>query len=643
MKATEIQRLVDELTRWEKDMRPLRDEWDLMWRAWRVTPPTPAGEIPRTGETVNPYMAQVSVPYRLHAVETLIPRVLGDDPKIRYRARDHDEDNGAAAILSLVVQNQLEDCCFDLTSRDVVRQAMVTGYSPAKIGWRRGMKPRTETITTRHDAPNLPGQPSFQVESERTDMQVSFNEPFVEYVDCYDFVYPLSAATIQSAPAVWQRRWVSLDYLKMMEKAGRYGAKVGGEAVSKVGIYDQHEYANSRRDRLATQGLHPQTPEAEDSDAVVELWERWSGDRLIALANPRADHVLLRDVPHIFRHGRKPFADFTPIPVPGQIHGIGIVRVIYDLNEHLDTHRRQQLDAMAYILNPMWEATENTDTTTLRAGPGEVVIVEELGAGIRPLIAPEVNFAAAASMEQRIYEDMQRTSGALTYLDGTGAGETATGVATISQEGNKRITEMVKVFNKRFMRELAIQLMELNLQFVDESIAVDLSRDQQSLDAWNAYLEGKTLPAGLLGGLRQKITGQDAYQPVSGIAEVQPDQIRPNGRLDPIPEVGVDIQQNLVQRRSDAVQMSQVIEPLLASPQAGIDVKHLADYLMERMGVEKVDRNRILSADPSENLAYQQATQSNGSSGPSGDTLPTGNVVGAPGVAGPSGPPQVAQ
>ena len=46
---------------------------------------------------------------------------------------------------------------------------------------------------------------------------------------------------------------------------------------------------------------------------------------------------------------------------------------------------------------------------------------------------------------------MQAVTGAFDYLSGVNPGgvQTATGVATVTQEGNKRIPEMIDVFSER--------------------------------------------------------------------------------------------------------------------------------------------------------------------------------------------------
>jgi len=613
--------------RCEHDLRPLREEWDLMWRAWRITPPEPATtdtiegrQINRRGSVpLNPFLASFTVPYRFHAVETLLPRILGDDPKITYEARDHDEDDPVAKIMSCLVQEQLEDMDFDLEVRDFIRQALITNYSVAKVYWNRETHMQTRTVTSTVPDEKIHGV-SYNLEQDAQEVVVDVNEPGFEVVDVRDFVWPLTSKSIQKAPFVWQRRWVTRGYLEAMQQAGHY------QNVNDIGLVDATtEWANSRREQLDQQKLSVSAPtrQKKDPEDIIEIWERWTNTHVHVLADPRGSNILLRDEASPFHHGRKPFVDYTPIPVIGQHHGMSIVRTIYDLAEDLDTKRRQVADALTYILNPMWYITDSVDRTQLVAEPGGIVQGDTPEDAPIPMINPQIDFAAFGQYESRVYDDMQRTSGASTWLDGTAglSSTSATGVATVVQEANKRLTEMVKVFDRRSMRELARQMWRNNEQFLDEGIAVDLSKDPSAAQAFQAYIEEAQQTDGV---------------PPNGIAKVPPELLRSDGRLRPVPIVGQDYEMSKQQKTSDAVQLGAAIAPgIPVLAQQGFDFKAFYAYLMEEMGVPKDVRDAVNAAPPPQALPLGGVPSPNG--GPGGDNLPSGLPPGAPGVPGPSG------
>jgi hypothetical protein len=593
-----------------------------MLRAWRITPPEPASQETIEGRQVNhgdnplnPFLASFTVPYRFHAVETILPRILGDDPKISYEARDHDRDDPVAKIMTCLVQEQLEDMDFDLKARDFVRQALIKNYSVAKVYWRKETQQTTKHVTQQHTDPEYPGV-KYQTEVEQPDYVTLVDEPGFEVVDVRDFVWPLTANTIQSAPAVWQRRWVLRSYLMRMEAAGFY------HDISKVGAADAtSQWRKSRERELDTQNLTPTQPadrDVQDPDDLIEIWERWTNDHLYVIADPRGDAVAIRDEPSPFSHGRKPFVDYAPIPVLGQLHGISIVRTIYDLAEDLDTKRRQFSDNITMGLDRMWAAVRGeVDEADLVRRPGGVVWMESADS-LTPLAPAQIDLAGFAQYESRVYDDMQRTSGASTYLDGTAlANQSATGVATIVQEGNKRLTEMIKVFDRRAMRELARQMFKNNEHFLDEGVAVDLSKDPQAAQAFQEYIRERQ--------------GEEGTAP-NGITRVSSEMLRPEGRLRPISVVGQDYEVSKQQKQSAAVQLGAAIAPFVpVLLQQGWDFKAFADYMMEEMAVPDDVRNAVKAAPP------PPPAPPPAPSGPSGENLPTGLAQGAVGAPGPAG------
>src|SRR5262249_38977489 len=151
------------------------------------------------------------------------------------------------------------------------------------------------------------------------------------------------------ADAVWQRCWVTMDELLEMQRKGFY---------SNVSDVKPLTGADRRKDlaqRFAAQGLNPSEP-PEEQKTEIELWERWTDERVVVIANRE---VVLRDDPNPFWHQRKPFIDYAPIERPFALQGVGIIKMMWDMNEDLGAMRRQRRDAITYSINPMLKGTEN--------------------------------------------------------------------------------------------------------------------------------------------------------------------------------------------------------------------------------------------------------------------------------------------
>lgn len=584
----ERDKLLLELEAWTQDLKPLRLQWDLFWERWELKPPA---------DSDNPYISQFQSPYPFSHVETIVPRILGDEPTIDYQAIEHEDDDPKAAMLGAVVNWQLQLMRFEAEARNFIRQGCITGYSVGKLGWIRETERRSVDVLRERFHEQL--MAPFTVRGTEEVDWVIRNEAFFETVDIYDFVWPVRATSLNKAKAVWQRCWMTMAEMKDMEAKGFFSH------VSEVEPFMGDDRRTELATRFAAQGLSPSMLTSDSEQAEVEVWERWEDDRLTVIAGRS---VVLRDEPNPFNHKRKPFIDFTPVERPFSIHGVGIIKMMYDMNEDLSALKRQRRDAITFIINPTWKATEGVKESDIELRPGAVWHVPDTE-DVEPATQPNIDFSASYQEEQNAKNDMQQVTGAFDYLSGVNPGgvQTATGVATISNEGNKRIVEMVNVFSERSMKRLGWQLAGLTIQYLDNSVAVPLYQYPEAAQAWSDLKE----------------------EAAPKIAQVEREDIQTAGMVLPIPRVGTDKQVNDVQKRSDAVQMTQAIAPVLASPVPVIDPKALTDYLMKQFGVDRHERAKILNTQNAQ--AIPQGPTSNG-------TAPTGAVVGAPGAAGPAAP-----
>lgn len=578
--------MLRELAQWEQDLRPLKQQWDLFWQKWELLAPT---------DLENPYISQFTAPYPFSHVETIVPRIVGDeDPEFEYQAVENEEDDPKAAMLSAVVNWQMQLMRFPAESRNFLRQGCITGYSVAKVGWVRETELRTMEVLRKHFNEDL--MTEFEVKANEPVEWVLRNEGFFETVDVYNFVWPVRATSLNKSPAVWQREWVTIGDLKenpYYKNTDQVQPWTGDDRRTDLAV------------RFSAQGLQPHTLTDQPDHAEVEVWERWEDDRLTVIAN-RA--VVLRDEPNPFDHKRKPFVDFCPVERPFAMHGVGIIKMMYDMNEDLSALKRQRRDAITFTINPMWKATGGIKESDIKLRPGGVWHVPDTE-DVEPATNPQIDFSASYQEEQNAKNDMQQVTGAFDYLTGQNPGgvQTATGVATISQEGNKRIAEMVNVFSERTMKRLGWLMSYLVLQYLDQDVAIPLYKYPEAAAAWE--------------NLHQLAAPR--------IAQVGREDCKTAGMVLPIPRVGIDKQTTDIQARSDAAQTMQAIAPILATPGV-VDPKELARYIFKKFGVDRHDRMKIVPPGPSPQTQPVQTQDGSPAAG---------GVVGAPGVAGPVGPP----
>jgi len=629
----EVQRLVSrELEQWEKDLLPLYNRINANWAKWNLQ---------AVGDD-NPFLSNLQSAYPLYAVEQILPRIVGQNPSMSYAPLDSDRDSLIAQILGKVVTSQMKRMGFEYEARDFIRQGLVACYSVGKLYWDRRSAKQAVTNTEEH--PLLPEDPELftvRLAVEGEEQVLICNEPRFETVNVLDFVWPLWALDIPSAPAVWQRRWLSMGELMRLQDQGVY------QNVDQIRGGDITRWQQAYDPQFNAQGLTVTPPSTDTSDpndpnARVEIHERWEDDRVTVFAGRR---ICLRDDPNPFWHKRKPFIDFTPIPRPFQMHGQSIIDTIYDSNEFVSTLTRQVSDAVTYLINPAFKSTEGIDWGNFVLQPGAHLDVPDTE-DVQPLTLPNVNLGDALAWKQEIEKDMQKNSGVFDVSSGFGFGgtHTATGVSQVIQQATMRITEIVNVLDYRSMRPFGWMMEQLNAQYFEQSAVLDFSDDPAAQEAWQQLVQQEQ-PANVWDRIVRPLRGssnQGTESQPQGFYEIQPHMVKASGRLDPIPEVGQDEQAMTTQKRSDASQAAQAIAPILGSPQNPIDMTAFADWMLQQFGVPERTRKQIIKTPPVQQLAALNAATSGGSSsgpsGPSGDNAPTGAPVGAAGAAGGVGP-----
>ena len=633
-----VQRLVTrELEQWIHDLQPFYDKVDASWARWHLQ--VPGGTNPPVESTL--FRSQVQSAYLLYAVEQVLPRVLGTTPKMDYKPLDTDEDSLIACLLGKVVSSQMQRMGFEYEARDFIRQGLVSGYSVGKLYWVRQTAYQDVTNIEQHELlDEEPGFWQYQVEVPGKEPVVIVNEPRFESVNVKDFAWPLYAKNLNDAKAVWQRRWLTMAELEEKAAAGVY------QNVDMITPSDANRWTQAYDPQFSAQGLHvtppmTQTNDLSDADALIEVWERWTNDRLLVIASRR---YCIRDEPNPFWHKRKPFVDFTPTPRPFQLQGQSIDDAIRDSNDSLTTLMRQVSDAITYLINPAFKSTGGVDWGNFIMQPGAHLDLDDTE-DVQPLATPNVDLAAALSWRQAHLEDMQKYSGVFDIMGGGISGfHTATGVSTVIQQATMRLQEMANVFAYRTMRPFGWMMERLNAQYLDESMLVDFSNDPRAQQAWEEYVRGEQ-PQGVLQWIRDRTgTGQTLGIPPSGLVQIKPEMVRAQGRLEPTPMVGQDEQLDETQKRSDATQFLQAVAPMIASPNNPLNMPALVDWMAQQFGISPQVRKAIVATPPAQQMqalqeAMPQGATPSGPSGPSGDNPPSGGVVGAPGAAGGSGPP----
>lgn len=252
----------------------------------------------------------------------------------------------------------------------------------------------------------------------------------------------------------------------------------------------ESEFADQYRNRIVVSCYNGKLdlPEFDGDDRPYE----------IMIAN---DHTLIHlDIP--FDHGSLPIQIHRMIPEENRLYGIGVIETILADQYFMNQIVNQRLDNVnlllnqGFILNEM--AFENPDEI-IEQQPGFIVRANGMVGGdlynsIKPLPIQDSTGGTFEQMTNWLDRNKQKTSGATDFTAGmipqSGVNQTATGVATLMEQANKRFGSMLFSLSDG-MDELLMSLMHLNQQFISSERILKIAGKKISLKIKPNDFEGE--------------------------------------------------------------------------------------------------------------------------------------------------------
>lgn len=244
-------------------------------------------------------------------------------------------------------------------------------------------------------------------------------DPFRFYVD--------PDSRIQKQNAVYEERYVTLDYLRAQAEKGIYQK----ELVEKLTTEMVQTGAEERLKEVGRETSYRATK--------VSLVERWKDDTVTTLAN---NTYVIRHEEDVFEssHQGHPYSFYHCIPVPMEFFSMGDGEVARSGNEELNEIRNQRLDNLALYMNQVLLVdTDKVSLDDVLWRPGKLIPVTGDTDAVKPLVQPNVQIAGI-DMEETVKADIEAATGAYRYLiGGTPARqETATAIMELQAKGGRR-------------------------------------------------------------------------------------------------------------------------------------------------------------------------------------------------------------
>jgi len=403
--------VVDRFDIAKKARRTFEDKWNRFYKLYRF----------QLNQGKQPYQANLSIPYCFANVETILPRMVANKPKVEFQAREP-QDQINTEVLRNLIEYQWGEMNMDSKMSEWVKQVLIYGTSVLKVYWRLYKNGKL------------------------------YDNPEADVVDLFDFFIDPSATSIDDAEYVIHRIVKPLNTIKDDPKYKNTNLiKGSAERINEF-----------REQRDSVLGVNT----AEDQHKQeIELLEYWEDNRVITVANKS---IVIRDEENPFDHKMKPFVVIVNQLVPKEFYGIGEIEPLESLQNELNDLRNQRMDNVNLVLNRMWKARRDSTIQwdTLTSKPGGIILTDNME-DIIDITTPDIT-ASSFREEESIKSDIQNTTGVTDYITGvSGKTSTATEIVKKTEESNQRFKMKIKNLENMGIKRLGEILLALNQQYID--------------------------------------------------------------------------------------------------------------------------------------------------------------------------------
>ncbi len=496
--------------------------------------------------------AELFIPRTFATVETIVPRMVGNRPRMLALPRRKTTRPENAKNMQFVVDAQQSQIDYELKLSKSIKVGLILGLAVQKVAWQKLSR---EKRSLKKPTVEMKDGPAW-VEGDPEKVAV-FDDPNVWHVDPFDWLWDPYASSMDDMRFCFHRTWRDTSYCWRKIESGDWTPlvreKLTGEDVQASSPSSRYEELHASRLKSASLGRYSQEPDSSQS-GMHEVLEFHDGDNVVTILDRQ---TVVNKAANPSWHGQIPFVIFRPMDAATeQLPGIGVVEPMEHLQLELNTLRSQRRDNATIKLNaPLVYGVGKIAPEDLVFGPGKAIPAHgDVNEALKQLIIGDIPNSSYQE-DQGLVGDMEVVSGVSDPVTGAGVGDadTATGVQLVQAAANERIKGMVA----RAMDELVIPATrlfgELNQQHIIENRDVRLPSPPVPGEPDRRWTWEKVSPEGL------------------------------QGEYDWEPKGGAISPENTVQDRSDA----QAWVQLLASPIGEfIDREKIALRVVELMGAD---------------------------------------------------------
>lgn len=491
--------------------------------------------------------ADLHIPYAFRTVETVVPRILANPPRMKVvpGARHADEN---VENMKALIDFQQDHADYELTAQDTAKSGLIYGLGVQKNYWRLEQQNRKRVDRRPFPMNTLLGE--YVVREGIEDL---YNDPYSEDVDIWNFMWDPTGHDMRTIGWAFHRTWRSTGYCLDRLEQGLWDFPLKVEDLENTG--SPQKFTESWDERLSRQQLGGSLGSVGKGN-IHEVWEFHDRARVVTILDRKWP---ARTGENPAWHKDLPFSIYRPTRIPHQFCGKGEIEPIMDLTEELDTLRSQRRDNATIVLQRTFAYARGfVDERDLQLGPGMAIPVDgDPSDLIYPLPVGDIPNSTYKE-EDGLKADIEMATGVSDAVAGGDAGPSST-TATAAQLGqqaaNERIKLKARLLTVECVRRTCQQWIDLNQQKIltDRDVRIPYTPSPGEPDqAWRWI---KVSPAELAGPM-----------------EAQAD-------------AGVTTPDNVPQMRQDAQMLWQMF-----SQDPNVELPKLVLEVFKLMGVQEPER-----------------------------------------------------
>jgi hypothetical protein len=469
------------------------------WKSDNVSHSRDADSV--VAEAKNEWGAELFIPFAYSTVETIVPRMVSNGPRMIVVPRDA-QALGNVRNMKLVVDAQQKQIGYETILQTIAKDGLLYALGVGKTRWK--YEKRLQTIAIED-----PNNPENFIEGSPQEI-CTFDDAIAERVDPFDFLWDPLGDSMDNVEFVIHRLWRGPAAVVRAVKAGTWRAFENDPTCpwtldDLLSSRARTQRSNIWDERLSAEGYNTT---GQRQDALHEVWEFHDGEQVVTVLDGTYP---VQDGPNPSGLARMPFQTYRPTVVGGRFVGISEIEPIKHLQYEINTLRSQRRDAATLSLMRTFAYNETAvDPDDLVFGPNMAIPVNgDPRDFLFPIPVPELP-ASSYREEDAIINDIQRTSGISDPVTGgdVGASETATGVQLVQQAAGMRIQNKARLLETAIIVPQGYEFVGLNQRRIlsTRMLAIPQEPDplQPNVPAWKMVPIG---PRELMGRMAVEVEG----------------------------------------------------------------------------------------------------------------------------------------